>query len=157
MQEPMSPKEKRMSKAARLRYKEDMDNQSIADELGLAEKTIRNYFSSSEMERFKRFYSDQEKFKLQQAIEQDLSDAEAIAKEALGQAKKRAEDSSDYRQVAEAALKIRQRKVDLLQELGIIEKPDSSDNEDGGVGEVNVSMELAEAYEEKQEKEEEEL
>jgi DNA-binding transcriptional regulator LsrR (DeoR family) len=153
MQEPMSPKEKRMSKAARLRYMQNMDNHSIADELGLAEKTIRNYFSSSEMEQFKRFYSDQELFQLQQAIENDLRDAEAIAKEALGEAKRQAEDSSDYRQVAEAALKIRQRKISMLQELGVIDKePDKVVEKDKGSGDEVVER-MQQAYQEMQEQE----
>jgi len=132
---------------------EDCTNQEIADRIGLAEKTIRNYFTSDEIEQFKRFYSDQELFRLQQAIEKDLSDAESIAKEALGEAKRQAKDSSDYRQVAEAALKIRQRKVDLLQELGIIDKPGDVDDgrQNGNTDGQSVREELAEIYKKQQE------
>jgi len=125
----MSPKEKRMMRSARLKYMENMSNQEIASAVGVTKGTVDNYFSSNEMQQFKRFYSDQELFKLQQSVEQDLKNAESIAKEALGEAKKKAEDSSDYRQVAEAALKIRERKINLLQELGVLDKTEDSSND----------------------------
>lgn len=150
-QEPLTGKEKRMMKAARLRHMENNSNSEIADKLNLSTGTVENYFSDPEMQQFKRFYSDMEKFRLQQAIEKDLSDAESIAKEALGQAKKMADDSSDYRQVAEAALKIRQRKVELLQELGILEKPTEKRKVESEADTDELREELVEGLQEKRE------
>jgi DNA-binding transcriptional regulator LsrR (DeoR family) len=152
----LSPKEQRMAKAAKLRYMKGMKTREIASEVGVKPQTVRTYFSEDSMERFKRKFSDMEKFKLQRLIEQDLSDAESIAKEALGQAKRQAEDSSDYRQIAEAALKIRQRKVDLLQELGIIDKqPDKEIHEEKGGGDKVVER-MQQAYQELQEQDQKE-
>jgi len=150
-QEPLTGKKKRMMKAARLRHMENNSNSEIADKLNLSTGTVENYFSDPEMQQFKRFYSDMEKFRLQQAIEKDLSDAESIAKEALGQAKKMADDSSDYRQVAEAALKIRQRKVELLQELGILEKPTEKRKVESEADTDELREELVEGLKEKRE------
>jgi len=150
-QEPLTGKKRRMMKAARLRHMEDNSNSEIADKLNLSTGTVENYFSDPEMQQFKRFYSDMEKFRLQQAVEKDLSDAESIAKEALGQAKKMAEDSSDYRQVAEAALKIRERKINLLQELGILEKPTEKRRVESSADTDELREELVEGLQEKRE------
>jgi len=150
-QEPLTGKKRRMMKAARLRHMEDNSNSEIADKLNLSTGTVENYFSNPEMQQFKRFYSDMEKFRLQQAVEKDLSDAESIAKEALGQAKKMAEDSSDYRQVAEAALKIRERKINLLQELGILEKPTEKRRVESSADTDELREELVEGLQEKRE------
>jgi len=150
-QEPLTGKKKRMMKAARLRHMENNSNSEIADKLNLSTGTVENYFSDPEMQQFKRFYSDMEKFRLQQAIEKDLSDAELIAKEALGQAKKMADDSSDYRQVAEAALKIRERKINLLQELGILEKPTERKKVESEADTDELREELVEGLQEKRE------
>jgi DNA-binding transcriptional regulator LsrR (DeoR family) len=147
----MSAKEKRVMEAHRLRYMEDCSNKEIASRLGVSLPTIERYFSSSENEKFKRFYSDQGIFNLQKSIEQDLSDAESIAKEALGEAKKRAEDSSDYRQVAEAALKIRERKINLLQELNILEKPTEKKKVESEADTDELRQELVEGLREKRE------
>jgi AcrR family transcriptional regulator len=108
---------------------ENMSNQEIASAVGVTKGTVDNYFSSNEMDKFKRFYSDQELFKLQQSVEQDLSHAESIAKEALGEAKRKAETSSDYRRVAETAFKICERKINLLQEIGALDKTEDSSND----------------------------
>jgi len=150
-QEPLTGKKKRMMKAARLRHMENNSNSEIAEKLNLSTGTVENYFSDPEMQQFKRFYSDMEKFRLQQAIEKDLSDAESIAKEALGQAKKMADDSSDYRQVAEAALKIRERKINLLQELGILEKPTEKRKVQSSADTDELREELVEGLQEKRE------
>jgi DNA-binding transcriptional regulator LsrR (DeoR family) len=150
-QEPLTGKKKRMMKAARLRHMENNSNSEIADKLNLSTGTVENYFSDPEMQQFKRFYSDMEKFRLQQAIEKDLSDAESIAKEALGEAKKMADDSSDYRQVAEAALKIRERKINLLQELGILEKPTEKRKVESEADTDELREELVEGLREKRE------
>lgn len=139
-----------MAKAAKLRYMKGMKTREIASEVGVKPQTVRTYFSEDSMERFKRKFSDMEKFKLQRLIEQDLSDAESIANEALGEAKRQAEDSSDYRQVAEAALKIRQRKVDLLQELGIIEKTTDKEVHKDNSGGDEVVERMQQAYQELQ-------
>jgi DNA-binding transcriptional regulator LsrR (DeoR family) len=150
-QEPLTGKKKRMMEAARLRHMENNSNSEIADKLNLSTGTVENYFCDPEMQEFKRYYSDVEKFRLQQAIEQDLSDAESIAKEALGEAKRRAEDSSDYRQVAEAALKIRERKINLLQELNILEKPTEKRKVESEADTDELRQELVEGLKEKRE------
>lgn len=122
--EPMTNKEKRMMEAARLRYMEDMSNQEIADRLPITEKTVRNYFSQEDMDQFKRFYSDQQIMKLERSLEQDVKDGNQLANNLLARAIQHddADDKTLIRAAGEAQ-KIRQRKVELLQELGVLEKP----------------------------------
>jgi len=122
----MSPKEKRMMEAARLRYMEDCSNQEIADRIGIAEKTVRNYFSQEDMDQFKRFYSDKELWEFEQAMEQDVRDGVQLSNNLLGKAVQGARSDGDYKTMLRAsdqALKIRERKIKLLQELGILDKP----------------------------------
>jgi len=119
----LSQKEQEYTKAARLRFKEGMEHREIAHELGYKPQTIRRWFSEGKVEDMKRKFSDQEMYKLQRAIEQDIWDAETTAKELLSNAQKYAESSSDFRQAAEAHMKVRKKKIKLLQELGVIQKP----------------------------------
>lgn len=138
----LSQKEQRMAKAARLRYKENKDTREIAKELKVKPQTVRKYFSDDRMEDLKRKFSDQEKYKLEKALEQDIWDGEQEAKNALSQALSLAETSKDYRQVADSLMKIRQRKVDLLQELGVVKKPKERKEVTDNSGEVVFNEEL---------------
>jgi len=120
----MSSKEKRLMEAARLRYMEDCSNQEIADRIGLNEGTVRNYFSQEDMDRFKRFYSDMERFELERSLQQDVKDGEQLANNLLARAIQHDDaDDKTYLRASEKALKIRERKLKLLQELGVIQKP----------------------------------
>jgi len=85
-EEAMSAKEKRVMEAHRLRYMQDMSNKEIAKHIGVTESTVENYFSESESDKFKRFYSDQELFKLQQSLEQDVQDGNKLANNLLARA-----------------------------------------------------------------------
>lgn len=154
-QKAMSSKQKRLMEAARLRYMEELSNQQIADRLGVTEGTVRNYFSQEDMSQFKRFYSDQEIFQLQQSLEQDIKDGEDLANNLLARAIQHEDTKpSTYVRASKEALENRKRKVDLLQELGIIEKkPDKIKEEEAGVSEVNINMDLVENEEEEEEAE----
>jgi DNA-binding transcriptional regulator LsrR (DeoR family) len=144
-QRNLKGKKKRMFRAAKLRFMDDLEYAEIADRLGLAETTVQNYFSNGDMEEFRRFYSDRELFSIQQSIERDLRDGELEAREALANAQEAASDSDEYRLLAREVMELRQRKVDLLQELGVIEKQaDKVEGVSGGPAEVSVSFEEVE-------------
>jgi len=152
----LSPKEQRMAEAARLRYQEGKKTSEIASDINVRPQTVRNYFSEDKMEQLKRKFSDQEKYKLQRAIEQDLWDAEQNAKESLSRAKQLADSSKEYRQVAESLLKVRKEKVKLLQELGIIQKPKERKQVENKGGQEIVFNEKTVTKDDKQEESEEE-
>jgi DNA-binding transcriptional regulator LsrR (DeoR family) len=140
-QENMTRKEKRMMEAARLRYMEDLNNQEIADRMGLAEQTIRHYFKEDNIKEFKRFYSDRELFRLQQQLEQDIKDGEDLANNLLARAIQHEDASArTLARASKLALENRKRKVELLQELGVLDKQSGNGN-DGGAGDVTFVME----------------
>lgn len=143
-----------MMEAARLRYMEDCSNQEIADRLGLRETTIRSYFSEDDMDQFKRFYSDQELFKLQQSLEQDIRDGEQLANNLLARAIQ-SDDAkpSTYVRASKEALENRKRKVELLQELGIIQKPKERKEIEEKDSSQEIREEFAEYYKEEMEAE----
>jgi len=79
LQKGMSNKEKRMLKAARKRWQENKDLKTIANELNLAYKTVRNYFSGDKMQRFERYYSESDKQLLEAQLEQMIKDGTSTA------------------------------------------------------------------------------
>lgn len=119
----LSGKRKRMFEAARLRHMEDKSNSEIADILGITTGTVENYFSDDEMQEFKRFYSDMDKFKLQQKLERELWDKTNLVDECITNAKENADSSRAWNKTAQTAVNTYEKKVKLLQELGVIEKP----------------------------------
>jgi len=131
-QESMSPKEKRMMRSARLKYMENMSNQEIASAVGVTKGTVDNYFSSNEMDKFKRFYSDQELFKLQQSVERDVKDSTSLSKDLLARVIQDDDvKNSTLIRASKEAQRIQQRKISMLQELGVLDKTeDSSDDSD---------------------------
>lgn len=153
-EQAMSSKEKRVMEAHRLRYMQDMSNREIARNIGVHEKTVENYFSNSDNEKFKRFYSDQQLFKLQQSLEQDINDGNELANNLLARAIQHDEAKpSTLVRASKEAQKIRERKIDMLQELGIIEKqPDKEVHKSSGSD--DVLSRLQEAYDELNEEEE---
>jgi len=151
-EEAMSAKEKRVMEAHRLRYMQDMSNREIAKHIGVTESTVENYFSESESEKFKRFYSDQELFKLQQSLEQDVQDGNKLANNLLARAIQHDEAKpSTLVRAAKEAQKIRQRKVELLQELGILEKPTEKRKVESEADTDELRRELVEGLREKRE------
>lgn len=140
--------------AHRLRYMQDMSNREIARNIGVTESTVENYFSNSDNDKFKRFYSDQQLFKLQQSLERDIWDGEQEAKELLSDASDLVESPKEMRQLADQVMRMRKQKVKLLQQLGIIDKPkERKEVEQTGGGE-SVSFEMRYTSSEKEEKRE---
>jgi len=157
-EEAMSAKEKRVMEAHRLRYMQDMSNREIAKHIGVTESTVENYFSESESEKFKRFYSDQELFKLQQSLEQDVQDGNKLANNLLARAIQHDEAKpSTLVRASKEAQKIRQRKIDMLQELGINQKPkerkEVTENKKG----EDLQKRLQQAYEKYNQEEDDEV
>ncbi|AFH22360.1 hypothetical protein OSG_eHP23_00155 [environmental Halophage eHP-23] len=149
-QETMTKKEKRMMEAARLKHMEDMSNSEIAKHIGVAEGTVCNYFSSDQMQQFQRFYSDQELYQLQQSLEQDVQDGNELANDLLSRAIGHPEAKpSTLVRASKEAQKIRERKIEMLQELGVIQKP--KERKEVEKTETDDTREkLAEYYEEKE-------
>lgn len=148
-QETISKKKERMMKAAMLRHMEDMSNREISREIGVTEGTVENYFSDPEMEEFKRFYSDQQLYELQQSLEQDVQDGNKLANNLLARAIQHDEAKpSTLVRASKEAQKIRERKIDMLQELGVIDKePDKVVQERSGGSDLDERLQSA--YQEK--------
>jgi len=151
----MSKKEKKVMEAHRLRYMENKTDKEIASILGLTEGTVQNYFSEAESKKYKRFYSDQELFKLEQSLEQDVQDGNKLANNLLARAIQH-DDASPNTLVraSKEAQKIRERKIDMLQELGVIQKPkerkEVTENKKG----EDLQKRLQQAYEKYNQEEE---
>jgi len=139
-----------MMEAARLRHMENMSVSEISKHIGVAEGTVRNYFASDQMEQFKRFYSDQELFELQQSLEQDVQDGNKLANNLLARAIQHDEAKpSTLLRASKEAQKIRQRKIKMLQELGIVQKPkERKEIEEKSGDEEELAERLQEAYQE---------
>lgn len=133
-------------KAAMLRHMEDKSNKEISREIGVTESTVENYFCDPEMQQFKRFYSDQQLFRLQQSLEQDVKDGDQLANNLLARAIQHDDASANTLvRASKLALENRKRKIELLQELGVLEKQaDKVEDVSGGPAEVSVSFEEVE-------------
>jgi len=149
-QEAMSAKEKRIMEAHRLRYMQDMSNKKIAMNIGVSVPTVERYFSSSDNEKFKRFYSDQELFKLQQSLEQDVQDGNKLANNLLARAIQHDDAKpSTLVRASKEAQKIRERKISMLQELNIIDKPTEKKKVESEADTDELRQELVEGLQEK--------
>jgi len=136
----MSSKEKRVMEAHRLRYMEDLSNSEIAKRLGIKEGTVEDYFWQADNDEFKRFYSDKEKFQLEQSLEQDIRDGEQLANNLLARAIQHDDASANtLARASKLALENRKRKVELLQELGVIQKPKERKEVTENTGEVTFN------------------
>jgi len=145
----MTTKEKRVMEAHRLRYMEDCSNEEIANRLGVATQTVNNYFSESDSDKFKRFYSDMERFELERKMQQDIRDGEQLANNLLARAIQHEDASpSTLARASKLALENRKRKVQLLQELGVIQKPKERKEVTENSGEVVFNEEVVESREE---------
>lgn len=151
-EQAMSPKEKRTMEAHRLRYMKDCSNQEIADRLGISVPTVERYFSESDNDKFKRFYSDMELWEFEKKMEQDVHDGVQLANNLLARAIQHDDaDDKTYLRASDQALKVRKRKVELLQELGILEKPKERKEVTERSKEADDVLErLQSAYQEKQ-------
>lgn len=148
----LSAKEQRMLEAARLRYMENKNYDQISDEINVKVNTVQQYFSDPEMQSFQRYYSDKKLYELQMQLEQDLVDAEQEALEWLGSAAEYADSSRAYTQAAKARIEVANKKLAMLQELGIIDKPGTQreDNRrDDSEEETKVEFVMDEAVEAK--------
>jgi len=143
-------KRQRMAQAAKLKYGERKTHKEIADELELSKSTIDNYFSDDQMEQFKRIFSDKEKFELQRIIEQQLYDVEKEAKEKIRQGAQHPDASpADRIRAGKELMNTMRRKVNLLQEIGVIEKPkERKEVEEKNGDEEELAERLQEAYQE---------
>lgn len=151
----MSKKEKKVMEAHRLRYMENKTDKEIASILGLTEGTVQNYFSEAESKKFKRFYSDQELFKLEQSLEKDVQDGNKLANNLLARAIQHDEAKpSTLVRASKQAQKIRERKINMLQELGIIQKPTERHEEVGGGESVQFEMRYTKSDEEENDEQE---
>lgn len=152
----LDAKEQRMLEACRLRYMENKSPEEIADELDLTTGTVHNYFSSDEISEFKRYFSDKKLYNLQRSLEQDLFDAYQESKQMLSDAQTEADSSRAYTQAAKARMEIANKKLAMMQELGIIDKPgvqrDSNDEEEEATKvEFNLDESVQQKIEEKKE------
>jgi len=142
----LSPKDRRMFKAAKLHYQNGLNKKEIAEELGLSHDTVRHYFSDGDMERFKRFYSDMEKMRLKQMLEQQVKDGYELSNGLIGRALEDGDASPrDKLRASKLAMENRKKLVSLLQELGALEKQaERVEDVSGGPAEVSVSFEEVE-------------
>jgi len=152
----LSGKDRRLFRAAKMYYADGLKQEEIADRLGLSHSTVRNYFSSGDIQRFKRFYSDMEKHRLKMMLEQQVKDGYDLSNGLIGQALEGGDVSArDKLRASKLAMENRQRLVELLQELGVLEPgADPQGTEEGEGGGVEISFEL---FEEEEESEEQEL
>ena len=154
----MTEKEKRMLKAARKRWQENKDLKTIADELNLAYKTVRNYFSGDKMQRFERFYSESDKQLLEQRLQQMVKDGTQTALDIRSDLQSDPEvDARVKSKVLKEAQKIPERHITMLQELGVIDKPKERKEVQETSGEIVFNEEVVTKEEKEDDDEEEEV
>jgi len=89
---------------------------------------------------------------LQQSLEQDVQDGNKLANNLLARAIQHDEAKpSTLVRAAKEAQKIRQRKVELLQELGIVDKPTEKRKVESEADTDELRQELVEGLREKRE------
>jgi len=136
-------------KAYRKRYMQDKDLQTVADELGMSYSTVRKYFSSDEGQRFKEYFSEEERQFLQIQLKQMAEEATRNSLSYISEGKAVAEKSADFARLAKEERQTVKDAIEMTQELGIIDKPKERkevENKDGG---DEIREKLAEYYEEK--------
>lgn len=137
----MSSKDKRVMEAHRLRYMEDCSNKEVASRLGVSLPTVERYFSDSNNDKFKRFYSDMKLWRFERKMEQDVKDGVQLANNLLARAIQHEDaDDTTYLRASDQALNVRKKKVELLQELGVLEKPKERVERTGGGEKVSFEM-----------------
>jgi len=146
-----TPRDKRVLKAHRKRYVEDKNLETIAQEMGYSYDTIRDYFRSDSTERIKRLYDEEEieflRLQLLNMADNARKNAESYVSRAVGH---ETTTASDLNRAAKEEQEIPKRYAEMLQELGIIDKPkERKEIEDNsGPAEINISMEKVEDGEE---------
>jgi len=131
-----------MAKAARLHYMEDMNYKQIANKLEVSHGTVKKYFSDNEIKSLKRHFSDKQLFRLQRKLEQQIKDAEDIAHECVSNAKNLSESARAYNKTAKTAMSIPEKKIKLLQELGVIQKPKERKEVEQTSGDITFNEEI---------------
>jgi DNA-binding transcriptional regulator LsrR (DeoR family) len=142
----------RMEEAAKLKWGEDLTHEEIADELDLAHSTIDQYFSSDHMEKFQRIFTDMGRFELQRVLEQQLYDIEQEAVQKIREAANDPESTaSDQIRAGKELMNVVRRKLEMLQQLGVVEKPKERSKVETGADTDELREELVEGLQTKRE------
>lgn len=152
-----TPRDKRVLKAHRKRYIEDKDLSTIAEEMGYGYDTIRDYFRDESTQRIKRLYDDEEIEFMRVQLLQELDHVSNVADECVAQAKKYADSSRAYNDTAKTAANVLNKRIKMLQELGLLEKPKERKEVEQTSGEVVFNEELVTERQENNEEQEEEV
>jgi len=158
IREELSAREQRILKTARIYYEDGKNLKEISEEHPELpkHKTLREYKCSDFWKDIKRTYSDREAYLLKREVESEIKTADKEAKAWLAEAATMANSSRAYTQAAKARMDHIQKKVSLLQEIGLYEKPGTKrPEEDNQEGEerTQVKFEMSEAITEKIEEE----
>ena len=158
IREELSARQQRILKTARIYYEEGLNLKEIAEEYPELQKhkTLRPYKSSNLWKQLKRVYSDREAFLLKKEIEEEIERADREAQDWLSNAATMADSSRAYTQAAKARMDHVQKKVSLLQEIGLFDKPGTQRPEPEGQEEeerTQVIFEMDESVEKKMEQE----
>lgn len=158
IREELSAKQQRILKTARLYYEEGKNLKEIAEEHDELPKhqTLRTYRMTDFWKSLKRVYTDRERFLLKREVEKEIDRADKEAEAWLSNAATMAESSRAYTQAAKARMDHVQKKVRILQEIGLFDKPgtkrpepEEEDEEDR----TQVVFEMDESVEEKMKRE----
>ena len=150
--ETLTQRESRMLKAAKMRHIEGMDNQQIADKLGVSHSTVGNYFSSDDMQQFEEYFDEEAKQFLKIQMKQKIEDGTQLANNLVAKAIQddRAKPHTKIK-ASKQAQKIPERYIKMMQELGVIQKPKERKEVENKAKTENHRKELAELMKEKQE------
>jgi len=152
-----TPRDKRILEAHRRRYQQDQNYEEIAEAMGKSYDTIRDYFREESTERIKQLYDEDElefmRLQLLNEIENSTTNAKSHLSRALEHPEVRA---SDLKGASKEEQKIIQRKINMLQELGVVPKPKDRKEVTKTEDTQDVRKELAEIYNKKQEAEDDE-
>ena len=153
-QQTLSKKEKNMLKAARLRYIDNLTNEQIGKQIGASKNTVDNYFASDEMRKFQQYFSENEKQFLKVQLKEKVEDTSEASIDLIGRAINHEDiKPRDYLKAAKERRQTLKDHINMMEALGFdtgeVSEQDKDDSQD-------MRKKLAEIYNNKQEKDEEE-
>lgn len=158
IREELSAREQRILKTARIYYEEGLNLKEIAEEHPELPKhqTLKEYKADDFWKQLKRVYTDREAFLLKKEIEEEIDRADREAQDWLSIAATMADSSRAYTQAAKQRMNHIEKKVKILQEIGLFDKPGTKrpepDNDDEEER-TQVVFEMDEAVEQKMQEE----
>lgn len=137
-----------------MRYKQDLDNETIANRINRSISTVESYFSEKEKQEFKQIFDPEEIEFMRFQVMQEIKDAKQNSKNYISKAISHPEvDPNAYLRSAKEERQTVKDFIFMMQEIGLFDKPKERKEHEDRNTDTNLKDKLAEAYREKMEEE----